>query len=74
MTTAFVALVADRVEPGPLVWVAGALQQTTRLFMGGACVCTLLVSYPEGSPEYCKAARVQTLDGMPARTAEAITS
>ena len=74
MTKAFIALTADQVEPGPLRWVAGALQQQTRMFMEGQLVCTLLVTYPEGSPQWQKAARIATLDGMPVRTAEAITS
>jgi len=74
MTQAFVMLAADRVEPGPLKWVDGALQQTTRLYMAGQCVCTLLVTFPAGSPEYCKAAAVATVDGMPARISDALTA
>lgn len=74
MTQAFVMLVSDRVEPGPLKWVPGALQQTTRLYMEGQCVCTLLVTFPEGSPEYCKAAAVATLDGMPPRISDALAA
>lgn len=70
MTQAFVAVVADHVEPGPLRWVAGALQQETRLYMSGQCVCKLLVTFPEGSPEWLKAQRIRTLDGMPPRLVE----
>ena len=61
-TQAFISLAADRVAPGPLVWVAGALQQRTELFMGDVCVCVLLVTFPVGSPEYERAFLLRTLD------------
>ncbi len=64
MTKAFVMLTAERVEAGPVREVAGALQQETRLFHGGQCVCVLLVTYPAGSPEWMKWASARTLDGM----------
>lgn len=60
---AFITLAAERVEPGPVRWVGDVLQQETRLFVGGECVCVLLVSYPPGSPEWVKAQALRTLDG-----------
>ena len=65
MTKAFVMLTADRVEPGPVTQVAGALQQETRIFQNEQCVCVLLVTYPPGSPEWEKWQAARTLDGAP---------
>ncbi|WP_290906281.1 hypothetical protein [Aquabacterium sp.] len=62
MTKAFISLTAERLKVGPLKEVAGALQQETRLFQGGECVCVLLVTYPAGSPEWMKWAAARTLD------------
>lgn len=64
MGKAFITLAADRIEPGALRWVGDVVQQETRLFMGADCVCVLLVSFPPGSPEWCKAQAMRTLDGM----------
>lgn len=64
MKTAFISLAAERVEPGPLRWVAGVLQQETRLFVQEQCVCVLLVSFPPGSPEWERAQSLRSLDGM----------
>lgn len=61
---AFITLAAERVEAGPLQWVGDVLQQETRLFLHGQCVCVLLVSFPPGSPEWAKAQRLRALDGM----------
>lgn len=61
---AFISLAAERIEPGPLRWVGDVLQQETRLFMHGQCVCVLLVSFPPGSPEWTKALSLRALDGM----------
>lgn len=61
---AFITLAAERIEPGPLRWVGDVLQQETRLFLSGQCVCVLLVSFPPGSPEWEKAQRLRALDGM----------
>lgn len=74
MTTAFVMLTADRVEPGPVQQVAGALQQETRIFQGEQCVCVLLVTYPPGSPEWERWAAARTLDSLPAVRTESIRS
>lgn len=63
MSQAFISLTAERIEPGPLRWVGGVLQQETRLFTGRQCVCTLLVSFPPDSPEWLKAQRLRALDG-----------
>lgn len=64
MSRAFISLAAERIEAGPLRWVGDVLQQETRLFMHGQCVCVLLVSFPPGSPEWAKAQRLRALDGM----------
>lgn len=65
MPQAFVTLVADRVEPGPLTTLPdGTVQQVTRLYMAHECVCTLLVSFPPGSPEALAATHARSLDGM----------
>jgi hypothetical protein len=64
MSKAFVTLMAERVVVGPVKQVAGALQQETRLFQDGECVCVLLVTFPPGSPEWMKWAAARTLDGM----------
>jgi hypothetical protein len=66
---AFVTLAAERVVAGPVQEVAGAVQQETRLFQGGECVCVLLVTFPPGSPEWMKWAAGRTLDSMPRATA-----
>lgn len=71
MSKAFVTLAAERVAVGPVKQVAGAVQQETRLFHGGECVCVLLVTFPPGSPEWMKWAAARTLDGMPRSHAEA---
>ena len=63
MTQAFISLAAERIEPGPLRWVGGVLQQETRLYMGEQCVCVLLVSFPPGSPEWLKGQRSPVSDG-----------
>ena len=49
---AFICLRADRLEAGPVRFVAGAVQQETRLYQRGALVCTLLVTFAEGSEEF----------------------
>lgn len=64
MSRAFISLAAERIEAGPLRWEGDVLQQETRLFMHGQCVCVLLVSFPPGSPEWAKAQRLRALDGM----------
>lgn len=64
MSRAFITLAADRIEPGPLRWVGDVLQQETRLFMHGQCVCVLLVSFPPDSPEWTRAQCLRALDGM----------
>jgi hypothetical protein len=74
MTKAFVMLTADRVEPGPVAQVAGALQQETRLFENGQCVCVLLVTFPPGSPEWEKWQAARTLDSAPAVRTDSIRS
>jgi hypothetical protein len=65
MSKAFVMLTAERVEAGPINQVAGALQQETRLFQDGQCVCVLLVTFPPGSPEWVKWTAARTLDTEP---------
>lgn len=60
---AFITVAADHVEPGPVRWVNGVAQQETRLFMGGQCICTLLVTYLPDSPEWVKAQGLRALDG-----------
>jgi len=74
MTKAFIALTADKVEAGALVHLDGVLQQQTRLFHGGQCVCVLLVTFPPGSPEWEKWMRARTLDGMPVVRVNSIQS
>lgn len=65
MSNAFITLVADRVEPGPLTTLPdGTVQQVTRLYSGAECVCTLLVSFPPGSPSAEAARAARSLDGM----------
>ncbi len=81
MTKAFITLAAERLEVGPLTEVRfpgrgrcetrAVLQQETRLFQDGQCVCVLLVTYPPGSPEWMKWAAARTLDSAP-RAAEPI--
>lgn len=61
MKQAFISLVAERIEHGPLRFTAGVLQQETRLFMGRDCVCVLLVTFPPGSPEWERAAAARPL-------------
>jgi hypothetical protein len=68
MSQAFVTLTADRLQVGEMTKVAGALQQETRLFQEGQCVCKLLVVFPPGSPEWMKWHARQTLDGAPRAT------
>lgn len=65
MTKAFVMLTADQVQTGELRLVGGALQQEVRLQHGGQCVCVLLVTYPQGSPEWERWHSTRTLDGQP---------
>lgn len=75
MPQAFVTLAADRVEPGPITRLPdGTVQQVTRLYMGAECVCTLLVTFPKGSPEAVAAAAARTLDGMSPRMVHAVCS
>jgi hypothetical protein len=62
---AFVTLMAERVVAGPIREVAGAVQQETKLFHDGQCVCVLLVTFPPGSPEWMKWAAGRTLDSQP---------
>lgn len=62
-TQAFISLAAERIDPGPLRWVGGVLQQETRLYVSEQCVCVLLVSFPPGSPEWLKGQRLRALDG-----------
>lgn len=66
MTKAFVMLTGDRTETGPVRLVGGALQQETRIYQGEQCACVLLVTFPEGSPEWERYQAARTLDGMPA--------
>lgn len=49
---AFICLRADRIENGPVRFVAGAVQQETRLYLAGVPVCTVLVTFAEGSAEF----------------------
>ena len=75
MPQAFVTLAADRVEPGPITRLPdGTVQQVTRLYMGAECVCTLLVTFPKGSPEAVATAAARTLDGMSPRMVHAVRS
>ena len=64
---AFIVLNADRTEVGEPHLQAGALQQETRLYEGDRCVCVLLVTFPQGSPEWERyAAKGRAVDGTPA--------
>jgi hypothetical protein len=73
MTKAFVVLTATRIQPGPISYVAGALQQETHLFDGDQCVCKLLVTFPAGSPQWEEyQRRGRALDGVPAIRPEAL--
>jgi hypothetical protein len=71
---AFVMLSAERVEAGPIAVVAGALQQETRLYHSGECVCVLLVTYPQGSPEWQRWHAATTLDSRPVVRVDSIHS
>ena len=74
MSKAFVMLTAERVEAGEVHPVAGALQQETRLYQDGQCVCVLLVTFPPGSPEWMKWASARTLDGLPTVRSDSVQS
>lgn len=74
MTKAFVMLAADHMEAGPMQQVTGALQQETRLYQNGECVCVLLVTFPVGSPEWQRWSDSRTLDGMPSVRSDSILS
>lgn len=74
MTKAFVMLSATHVDVGPMKEMTGAIQQETRLYDGEQCVCTLLVTYPAGSPEWEKHQRTRTLDGLSAVRNDSIQS
>ena len=49
---AFICLRADRLEAGPVRFVAGAVQQELRLYLAGEPTCTVLVTFAEGSEEF----------------------
>lgn len=72
MTQAFISLAADRVVADAPQWVAGALQQRTQLFMEGKCVCVVLVTFPESSPEYERAAGARLVKGVLPGLAEVV--
>lgn len=60
MSKAFVMLEADRLEVGAVVVTGTTVQQETRLYQGGQCVCVLLVTYPPGTPEWEKVMAAMT--------------
>jgi hypothetical protein len=63
---AFVVITGSRQETGAPTIVGGSLQQETRVYEGDDCVCTVLVIFPAGSPEWERYhAGGRALDGMP---------
>ena len=74
MEKAFVMLTASRVDAGPVHQVAGALQQETRLYQGDECVCVILCTFPQGSPEWEKWNAGRTLDTQPTVRTDSVQS
>lgn len=54
-TKAFLMLVTDQVVHGPVVVNMGSVQQETRIYQDGQCMCVILLTFPPGSQPYLQA-------------------
>lgn len=52
MSKAFLMLVTDQVVHGPVVVNLGSVQQETRIYQDGQCMCVILLTYPPGCKPY----------------------